>query len=282
LTQYSGRNVISFSLYGSNPLYCEGAVENVKLAKKFYPGWTCRFYTDSTVPEDCLASLRNEGSEIIRVEKNLGPVHGRFWRFLVAGDQGISRFLIRDADSRLNSRERAAVHDWIRSGRSFHLMRDSLSHRRRMLGGMWGGIGCKLSNIAELVDNWGRFDRRGRTDEFLSEVIYPIIRNDCLIHDTHRRFKDEKALDFPQHEAMEGTSFVGEIVTLDRRGMDVWRRIGELQDACLHLEGELLRYRTARRERKKNLPLVGWLARLWYHWVEKPSNRERRGSRLHF
>ena len=42
--------IVSFSLYGDAPLYCEGALRNVELAKSIYPGWRCRFYIDGTVP----------------------------------------------------------------------------------------------------------------------------------------------------------------------------------------------------------------------------------------
>ena len=36
------KRVISYSLYGTNPLYIEGAVRNVRLLPSIYPGWTAR------------------------------------------------------------------------------------------------------------------------------------------------------------------------------------------------------------------------------------------------
>ncbi|MGO9021078.1 MAG: hypothetical protein ACLQVJ_22280 [Syntrophobacteraceae bacterium] len=232
-------HIISFSLYGSNPLYCEGALQNVELAIRFYREWVCRFYIDDTVPEDCVARLVDMGAQVIRVQKKLGPVYGRYWRFWVAADSGVSRYLIRDADSRLNPRERAAVDEWVLSGKSFHVMRDSFAHHKRMLGGMWGGSGAKLRNIAELIDNWGRFDEHGQTDQFVSEIIYPIIKNDYFCHDSIGHFKKEESQDFPAHPALEGTSFVGEIVKLDRHFMDIRRRTGEINEKHLLLEEEL-------------------------------------------
>jgi len=38
-----------------------------------------------------------------------GGIAGMFWRFLVADDPTVDRFIIRDSDSRLNARERFAV-----------------------------------------------------------------------------------------------------------------------------------------------------------------------------
>jgi hypothetical protein len=53
-------HIISFSLYGSNPLYCEGALQNAELPIRFYREWVCRFYIDDTVPEDCVGELHDK------------------------------------------------------------------------------------------------------------------------------------------------------------------------------------------------------------------------------
>lgn len=53
-------------------------------------------------------------------------VQGMFWRWLVAEDPDVERFLIRDVDSRLNEREARAVDEWILSGKAYHIMRGQL------------------------------------------------------------------------------------------------------------------------------------------------------------
>ena len=35
--------VIAFSLWGDNPKYTLGALQNLSLAKLVYPDWVCRF-----------------------------------------------------------------------------------------------------------------------------------------------------------------------------------------------------------------------------------------------
>jgi hypothetical protein len=52
----SGHNVISFSLWGTAPFYAYGAMINLVLSRTVYPGWSCRFYVDATVPPACVAS----------------------------------------------------------------------------------------------------------------------------------------------------------------------------------------------------------------------------------
>lgn len=64
-----------------------------------------------------------------------------FWRFLVYDDPSVARFVVRDADSRLNLREAAAVAQWVASGTAFHSMRDHPNQNRPFNGGMWGALG---------------------------------------------------------------------------------------------------------------------------------------------
>jgi len=36
------KKIISFSLWGDNPIYTQGAIRNAELAKEVYPDWVCR------------------------------------------------------------------------------------------------------------------------------------------------------------------------------------------------------------------------------------------------
>jgi hypothetical protein len=86
------------SLYGSLPSYNEGVVKNAELAIDLYPGWTLRVYVDETVPRDTIVRLSRRPVEIVNVTaESLGPRYGRFWRFWVAGDANLDRFIVRDA-----------------------------------------------------------------------------------------------------------------------------------------------------------------------------------------
>ncbi len=46
------KKIISFSLWGDNPKYTIGAIENAKLAKTIYPDWICRFYVGNSTPDE--------------------------------------------------------------------------------------------------------------------------------------------------------------------------------------------------------------------------------------
>jgi hypothetical protein len=205
------RNVIAFSLFGSKEQYCEGAIRNAVAAHFLYPEWTCRFYTDESVPAEVTMRLHQEGAQIKRVGGLPAGRFGTFWRFMVADDSGVDRYLVRDCDACLNLRERTAVEDWIASGRHFHVMRDGYTHTELILAGMWGGVRGALPPVTEAIVDYGNAGPLGRTADqnFLRERIWPTVRRSAHIHDSFFRFG--QAIDFPP--AARPKSPVGQAVT---------------------------------------------------------------------
>lgn len=221
--------LISFSLYGQDPLYIEGAIENARLCDRFYPGWRCRFHIDDTVPGECVEALLQLGAEIVAGHVQKGPHYGKYWRYLAAAGSHLDYVIFRDADSRLNSRESAAVGEWLASGASLHVMRDNAAHHRKpALGGMWGCRGGAVPDIDALINTKGSFDKHGQSDEFVGTLIFPRFAGDRCVHDDHAFTPDSRP--FPRHAPLEGTSFVGEIVPPIGREpcdwSDVWLRAG--------------------------------------------------------
>lgn len=100
------KRVIAFGLYGSRDKYNIGAIHNAELVNTYFPGWICRFYVTSDVPNATITSLKLLGSEIEEIPSGMGYTSGMFWRFMVADDPTVDRYIIRDSDSRLNARDR--------------------------------------------------------------------------------------------------------------------------------------------------------------------------------
>lgn len=211
-------NVIAFSLWGDKEMYLSGALENIECAKTVYPGWVCRFYVDHTVPEEFIDKLIDAGGEIIHVpdEKSstVSPYWGMFWRFWAASDDSVDYFISRDADSRVNLREKAAVDEWIESEKAFHCMHDHPYHNVPVLGGMWGCLGGFIPNMEELIDEWGDYSRKGIDQAFLANVVWPYIQDEVIEH-SNKRYKNvyhPDAKDFPEHPDIRPLRFVGEII----------------------------------------------------------------------
>ncbi len=152
------------------------------MAKEIYPDWVCRFYVAKSVPKDIIDKLKFFDNVQI-VEMNTGA----FWRFYPVSDKDIDIVIIRDCDSRVNNREREAVDEWLKSDKGFHIMRDHPHHKFPIMGGMWGAKRGVIDNIEELIRfHVGNFPLgwpHGMDQTFLRNVIYPMIKDNCLVHD---------------------------------------------------------------------------------------------------
>ena len=145
--------VIAFSLWGEDTRYTLGALQNASLAKIVYPDWVCRFYVGKSTPEHIVDLLFEfENVEIIPMKEE-GDWTGMFWRFEAAADPDIEALIVRDCDSRLWFREKAAVAEGLESGKQFHIMRDNPQHGTPILGGMWGVLGGVLPEIKKWIDS---------------------------------------------------------------------------------------------------------------------------------
>ena len=185
----SGRNVISFSLWGPAPFYGYGAMINLVLSRTVYPGWSCRFYLDATVPRPCVAFLRDNGADVRNIEDEY-PGVGLFQRFLVMNDSTVGRFLVRDCDARLSAAEADLVRQWIDSGLPFHAVRDHVLHNELMIGCTWAGrTDCGI-DIVELMRRYFTFGptaKYGHDQRMFGLMLWPLIRNRCLVHDKYYR-----------------------------------------------------------------------------------------------
>lgn len=180
------RHIIAFSLWGDNPRYHHGARRNAKLAPDIYPGWTCRFYVDNTLPVERCRELEKFGAQIVVRPVPSEPFERLYWRFEVADDPEVKRYLVRDCDSVINTQERMAVDEWLQSDRHFHVMRDFCTHSEIVLAGLWGGVYGALPRMRSMYEKYHSMTPPSKTSDqiFLREVVWPYMRTSCLIHDS--------------------------------------------------------------------------------------------------
>ncbi len=195
LSPTASRNIISFSLWGEKPEYTEGAILNATIAPVIYPGWKCRFYCDTSVQAAVIEKLKSLGAEVKVLEKNNLPFFGLFWRFFVADDANVDRFIIRDCDCVVNTKERIAVDEWIASGKLFHMMRDYASHTELIHAGMWGAVRGAIPKASELiVDYYDRHAKERTIDQrFLRHYIWPLAKQSHLCHDSQYNFNQSRS-----------------------------------------------------------------------------------------
>ena len=179
------KKVISFALWGNNPVYTVGAVRNAELAQSIYPDWICRFYVGKMTPIDSVVSLCYLDNTEIYIMNEKGDWNGMFWRFLPPCDPTVDITIVRDVDSRLSYREKHAVDEWLDGDKDFHIMRDHPHHRTEILGGMWGVKSPCLNNINELIDEFDQGNHWQTDQIFLTQLVYPLIIDNVCIHDEY-------------------------------------------------------------------------------------------------
>lgn len=187
------KRVVSMSVWGNDQKYISGALKNVALAAKHYPGWTLRFYHQADMSADIIKTLTDTGAEMRPKCFFTDPWFGLYWRFCpMYDDPKIERFIVRDTDSPLSEREADAVAEWIESKKPFHIMRDNTAHNIEILGGMWGSVAGLLPGFEKNLKAWmatvkgdrknpsGRY--HGTDQDFLKVFVWPHVKNNHIAH----------------------------------------------------------------------------------------------------
>lgn len=180
------KKIITFCLYGDNPVYQKGAEYNINLAKEIYPDWVCRFYIfkeDHFFENELLNHSSN--IEVVKIPLQGGPF-SMLYRFLPL-EEDVDRFISRDLDSRLSLREKEAVEDWIQSDKTFHIMKDHPYHYSTdfpVLGGMWGSKGNTFKNAKTKITDFINLHEncKGLDQKFLYYFYHKIMKDDYLQH----------------------------------------------------------------------------------------------------
>jgi hypothetical protein len=120
------------------------------------------------------------------------------YRWLPAGDSFVDAMTSRDSDAFLIKREVDAVKEWFTSGKYGHIMRDHPWHSVPILGGAWGIYNARnrqksekifdsIKNpaIAELFHVKGQPMEKGNDQHFLGLHVYPVMKNDKIVHDSY-------------------------------------------------------------------------------------------------
>jgi len=196
---------------------------NIELIQKSFTEWYIWIYLGTEVPQKIIDTLRAiECVKIIETHET-GWVN-MFYRFFPIDDPSVDIAIIRDADSRVNERDSACIHDFIDSSKLAHIIRDHPNHlSRKIMAGMWGiKRGLLDISITDFFHTW----RKTRTTEFwddmnfLDSEIYPRIKNSLLLHD--ELFENE-----PPEWKMpfrvpikDGKHFIGQVYEYDENGVE--------------------------------------------------------------
>lgn len=136
--------LVSFSLWGNNPIYTIGAIKQLKLYNAWSEAgpheWTCVFYVGNSVPREITDEILALGGLVVFMKDWPEDQTATFWRFAAfhTGFALNDAIFSRDCDSRLSEREKLAVSEFLTSGKAFHIIRDHPYHGVPILAGLFG------------------------------------------------------------------------------------------------------------------------------------------------
>lgn len=213
------KRVITFALWGDNPIYNIGAIRNAELAAIYYPDFECWYYVHTpTVPSstiDKLSHLLNV--KIIDKEGDINTCKPMCWRFEAIDDPDVEIMMSRDTDTRILLREKLAVDEWLQSGKIFHIMRDHPYHyspHMKIMGGMFGTKKIPEVNWTNLSNMIVQTHHRDYDQIMLNDHIYPLVKDNSMIHTLFNLYSDEVTNSFPIPYD-DDYRFVGEYVYAD-------------------------------------------------------------------
>lgn len=211
------KKVLTFSLWGNQLRYNVGAIKNADIAEKVYPEFECWFYIHKeSVPKEIIEQLsQRKNVKIIIKTGDLNTCKPMMWRFEAIDEEDVEIMMSRDTDTRIYMREREAYDEWIKSCKSFHIMRDHPAHGSKILGGMFGTKKItKILSWKEIMNSFQQNGHRQYDQDFLVNYIYPIIIDDCVIHASFCKYEGNLCNPFPSKYDNE-FHFIGEYVYED-------------------------------------------------------------------
>ena len=194
------KKILSFSLWGNIRLYCIGAIKNAILAKKYFPGWICRFYYDKSVPECILDYLHScDNTELVLIDIQSGGKvykdngqYGMLWRYYPFNDDDVEIWAARDIDSRISPYEKQVLDTFLQSNNVIHGIRDegepfarggtlsfkNFNHGKDTRFVIEKNGNTKKLDILELTSYIDKKNAPFYTDEkFLINVLFPYYKN---------------------------------------------------------------------------------------------------------
>jgi hypothetical protein len=207
--------VVSFSLYGENPIFTMGCIKNANLKKEVFKDWEMWVYHNNTVNQDILKELENLGVKLINTNEDKG-FFGSLWRFYPIFNSNVKYFISRDCDSRISIRDEVSVNEWLSSGKKYHIVRDHpIGHGWPINAGMWGAKCNTIDNFEDLLKNYlinnNRTNDKSIDQCFLRDIVHPIVVNDLFLHDEYFNY-ERIGTNIKRERHLDNFAFIGESV----------------------------------------------------------------------
>jgi hypothetical protein len=168
--------IISMSVFGEKLSYIYGAKRQCQLAKKFFPEWNIRIYTDNKSNFNDV-----DNAEVIEITDG---TYGVFWRFKPLFESEDNIVMVRDSDSRFTIREKLAVEEWLESDYKFHTFKDHEEHFKfPIMAGTFSYKGKLPDNLKASMHDFETNHVYYLSDQiYLGSVVWPYVESTAMVH----------------------------------------------------------------------------------------------------
>jgi hypothetical protein len=189
--------VFSFCLYGTEPNYYTGLLENIEIIKQYYPDFTIvvhKGFCDPSwvIPEGVEVNITNREGAINALLRYLS---------LCTAEVGF----VRDTDSRITARDRWCIDEFLKSDKFYHSIRDHYWHQSKLMAGTFG---WKKPLPIMMPTHEVPY---GYDEQFLTQVVYDAVKPELLVHTSVRAFAGEHA-EWIERPCEDVHDFVGNVI----------------------------------------------------------------------
>jgi hypothetical protein len=161
--------VFSFCIYGTERNYYDGLLENINLIREHFPDFEIYIYKGICDP----SWVFDDTLTIIETGKD-GAIN-MLYRYLPIKFADIG--FVRDADSRVTPRDRWCIHQFLKSDKAYHIIRDHYFHKSPIMGGIFG-----WKSIVDIELDLEKTIVYSEDMKYLENILYPIVKSNSLVH----------------------------------------------------------------------------------------------------
>lgn len=190
---------MSFCLYGTEPNYYTGLLENLTLLQAWCPTVSVVVYKGVCDPSWTLPRW------VRVVETGKEGAINMLYRYLPLLTEPVG--FVRDTDSRITERDRWCMTEFLSSSRLYHVIRDHRWHKSPIMGGLFGWK-RPLPDLVLPLDLTAEY---GTDEAVLTTVLYPRIVSELLVHTNiyARHREHSERIQLPRTDPSD---FVGNVV----------------------------------------------------------------------
>lgn len=172
-------------------------IDNVNIINERFPEWYIFIYFNG-IPS-WANTILSAHSNVRMIPSQFPDNRSMLERFCAIDVPNVKMMCVRDADSRIHTRDEWCIRQFIESDKQIHIIRDHPHHDWYILGGIWGLRNPIDFSMKDTIHTYISQNQNVWSIDmnFLRDVIYPKFCSNALIHAMIRMSPTEVITEIP-------------------------------------------------------------------------------------